>query len=332
MSIWNGNRDIKVLVFDDDPNREQSYMQMADAGDIEVVFINLKDKDTSYELKRYLNEDNDPDIIFIDHVLDKTAVESAKFMRTGKCISPILRDKWLRTPIVAVTAAKEDCIKRDGYTFYEEIFDVKDISQLDDFLRPIVTGYRMLKGVSDIDRFVELLRAPAREIKSIIHSMPDEMQDLESDSFVHEIFRWFRRIFYHYPGFLYDEKWTATTIGIDVNYLSEYSTKIETAKYEGIWADPNQPRWWKKSLYGLALKNRSNARETVQSAAARALEIRVEHHSRCFRCGKEWPETLAYTDESPILAELVPAHLECSTLHAKRHLSLSFEEPRIIIE
>ena len=321
---------ICLLIFDDDPTREADYRQMEDAGDVIVDFRNLKDKDTSVELKQRLQE-MAPDIIFVDHVLDKTTADSASFMRTGKCITPILREKWPRVPIVAVTAAKEDCIERDGYTFYEEVFDVRDISQLDDFVRPIVTGYRFLEGVSNPRAFIEFLKPPPDEIHGILQSIPDELRALETDSFAHEIYRWFRRTFYGNPGFLYDKGWTAMTMGIDETHLHRYLSVLDSARYEGIWADPNQPRWWKKTLYEIALDVRESSREPLASAACRALNVKEEDYSSCYKCGMKWPDVLAYTDES-LFAALVPAHLECSTVHPKKYLSHSFEEPRIIAD
>jgi len=148
---------IKVLILDDDPMREAAYRQMEKGGQVLVDFQCLKDKDTSIVIQE-LSEET-PDLIFVDHRLDKTSAKSANFMKTGKCVTPILREKWSSPPILGVTAAKKDCLGHDGNSFYEEVFDFCDISQLEDFVSPLVDGYLSLEGISDTARFVTLLNA-----------------------------------------------------------------------------------------------------------------------------------------------------------------------------
>lgn len=328
MSDNGGVEKIKVLVLDDDPARKFAYLQMGANEKIKVDFQCLRDADTSMVIKG-LSKDNAPDIVFVDHRLDNTS--SANFMRTGKCVTPILREKWPGSPIVGVTAAKKDCLDHDGNSFYEEVFDFADISQLEDFVLPIIDGYRSLKDISDAAKFADLLNAPEDEVESILHSVPDELRTLEADSFKHAMYRWFRRTLHGHPGFLYEKEWVAVSVGINKDNIDPFLDMFESAKYSGIWADPSQPRWWKKRLYEIALNERTSARESVQSAACRLFGVNEEKFSKCHHCGKKWPEILAFTDDS-LLAELVPAHLECSIPHPKRYLSLSFEEPRIIVD
>jgi len=329
MTDINEVKQIKVLVLDDDPMREAAYCQMEEGGEVIVDFQCLKDKDTCVVIQGL--SDETPDIIFVDHRLDKTSADSANFMKTGKCVTPILREKWFSPPIFGVTAAKKDCLEHDGNSFYEEVFDFGDISQLEDFVRPIVNGYLSLEGTSDAIKFVNLLNAPDGEVESILHSIPDELRILESDTFKHAMYRWFRRTLHSHAGFLYGKEWVAITMGINKEHIDYFIKAFESAKFSGIWADPSQPRWWKKRLYEIAIKERTSAREPIQSAACRLLSVKEEQFSKCHKCGKYWPEVLAFSDDS-LLSELVPAHLECSMPHPKRYLSHSFEEPRLIIE
>lgn len=325
-----GVKKIKVLVLDDDPAREEAYRQMEASGEIEVDFHCLKDQDTSEVIKEL--PDNDiPDIVFVDHMLDKTSADSVKFMRTGKCVTPILREKWAAPPIIGVTAAKKDCLGQDGNSFYEEVFDFGDISQLEDFVSPIVKGYRSLDDDSDAAGFIQHLNAPEGETESILHSVPDEIRTLEADSFKHAMYRWFRRTLHGHAGFLYDAEWVAMTMGINSANFNEYADEVKTSKYTGIWADPNNPRWWKKRLYELAIEGRASARDSVQYSACKRFKVKKEHFSLCHRCNEQWPEVLAFTDEGPLSA-LMPAHLKCSMPDPKRYLSHSFEEPRLVIE
>lgn len=282
---------INILILDDNPEREATYRQLEKGGDIKVDFRNLKDQDTTTVVKGLRGIDH-PDIIFLDHILDKTLPESAGFMRTGMCVSPILRDMWPRSPIVAVTAAKDNCIQHDGNSAYEEVFDFKDISQLDDFVRPLAQGYqaigKMISETSDgADRlaanFVGLLSAPEEEVESILHSIPDELRALEGASFAHAMYRWFRRILHAHPGFLYNKEWVAVTIGVNKDFFDQYAAHVERARYKGVWADPNQPRWWKKILYEIAIKNRVSARESVPSAACQLFDVDKTHYSMALR-------------------------------------------------
>jgi hypothetical protein len=325
-----GAKKIKVLVLDDDPTREEAYRQMEASGEIEVDFHCLKDQDTSKVIQG-LSDIDTPDIVFVDHMLDKTSAVSVKFMRTGKCVTPILREKWPAPPIIGVTAAKKDCLDHDGNNFYEEVFDFQDINQLEAFVLPIVNGYRSLEDVSDVAKFVDHLNAPEGEAESILHSIPDELLTLEVASFKHAMYRWFRRSLHSHPGFLYNDQWAAMTMGINNINFNVYADEFETAKYTGIWADIYAPRWWKKKLYELAIAERASARESVQAAACKRFKISEDHYSCCYKCGKPWPEVLAFTDEG-LFSALYPAHLECSMPHPKGYLSQFFEEPRMIIE
>jgi hypothetical protein len=121
------------------------------------------------------------------------------------------------------------------------------------------------------------------------------------------------------------------TMGIGLDHFDRYSTAFDEAKYTGIWCDPGEPRWWKKRLYELAIAERTSVRESVQSAACKRFKVLEEHYCICSKCGKPWPEILAFTDEG-LLADSLPTHLECSIPHPRRFVSLSFEEPRILVE
>lgn len=323
---------IKALAFDDDPDRENTKYRPMEDETLEVKFINLKGKNT---IETIANLEIKPiDIIFVDHRLDKTSADSAALIPTGKSATPLLRDKWPKTPVFGVTAARSDCIKHDGNTFYEEVFALSDISQLQDFIPHVVTGYQQLRAVissgGGATGFVALLKAPEDEDQSILHSIPDELRELDADSLAHAIYRWFRRTLHGHAGFLYNKEWAAITMGIDPIHFDNYSAAFDDAKYSGIWSDPNEPRWWKKKLYELAIADRESPRESVQSAACKHFKILEEHYCLCSKCGKPWPDILAFTDDG-LLADLVPAHIECSSPHPRRFVSLSFEEPRIII-
>lgn len=326
------NLRIRILALDDDQEREVTKYKPMEDGTLEVKFVNLKDQNT---IEIINNLEIEPtDIIFVDHRLDKTSADSAAFMPTGKSATPLLRNKWPKAPIFGVTAAKDACIKHDGNTFYEDIFALSDISLLQDYIPYVVDGYQKLRAVIPTQGevgFVELLKAPEDEIASILHSIPDELRRLDADSFSHALYRWFRRTLHGHAGFLYDKKWAAITLGINPDHFDEYAATFGSAKYAGIWSDPNEPRWWKKKLYELAIEERKSPREPVQSAACKRFNVPAEHYCHCFKCGKIWPEILAFTDDGP-LEDLVPAHLECSKPHPKRFVSLSFEEPRIIVE
>nr|WP_320050205.1 hypothetical protein [uncultured Desulfuromonas sp.] len=327
---------IKVLVFDDAPERENRY-RLLENNLVNIDFIGLKNEDTDNIIKN-IDVGIAPDIIFIDHRLDNSSHESIRLMPTGKNVTPCLRDKWANVPIFGVTAAKKDCIEQGGAIFYEDIFDFNDISQLEDFIPSVVNGYRKFRSsipmvTGDPERlsmFTDLLIAPEDEVIGILHSIPDELRSLETDNFSHAIYRWFRRMLYGHAGFLYDKDWAAVTMGINIDHFNLYLDAFDSARYSGIWGDLNDPRWWKKKLYDLAIEERTSPRESIQAAACKRFKISEQHYSYCSKCGEPWPEVLAFTDEA-ILAELVPAHLECSIPHPRRFVSLAFEEPRILI-
>ncbi len=320
---------LKVIVFDDDPAREAQYKQMEDSDTVSIDFRGLEGQDPIEILRNVVETDHD--VIFVDHRLNKTAPGSRTLIGSGKNITPLLREKWSNIPIIGVTAAKEDCIANDGSSFFEEICDIADIGTLEALSRQIISGYLALNHKADVDSFIKLLNPPEDEKEGILHCIPDAIRELASENFIHSLYRWFRRIFYNNAGYLYNDAWAAITIGIQAKYLKEYEDRLLEAKYTGIWDDNNRPRWWKQALFQLTIKNRESVRETVQFSASKEFAINPDHFSKCYKCGEDWPEILAYTDESSG-AELEPSHLECSKPHPKKnYLPYPFEEPRLII-
>lgn len=288
---------IKILILDDDPDREKTRYRPMEDGTLQIKFINLKDNDTIEVIK---NLEIEPiDIIFVDHRLDKTASESSRLIPTGKSVTPLLRNKWPKAPVFGVTAAKDDCIKQNGENFYEDVFAISDISQLQDFIPFVVDGYRKVRSAIDTHNkasgFVELLKAPADEVSIILHSIPDELWKLDADNLTHAIYRWFRRTLHEHAGFLYDKKWAAITMGISPDYFEYYSAAFNEARYVGVWSDSNNARWWKKKLYEIAIAERKSPRVSVQAAACTRFIVPEAHRSHCIKCGEVWPEILALT-------------------------------------
>ncbi len=328
----NQNTEISVIVFDDNRKGEVNFSPLTDMPDVicQLNYVSLDDKELLETVEETMGINVEPDIVLVDHVLDKTASTSQALITKGSSITPILRENWPNCAILGVTAERDDCLSETGRDAYDDVFDRQNINALARFLPNIAKGHEDARAIRSQSNLLNALKVPEKEWDVFPYALPDELRsptDMGSPKFVHDLFRWFRHTLHAVPGFLYDKRWLALTLGIEEEYINNYLDKVSDCQYSGLWCDPADLRWWKADLYEFAW----TMGKSVQESASEKIPVPDNHRSQCYKCQESWPEVMAFVDENPS-SEEYPMHLRCSTSHPHRQSLPYFEERRIILE
>jgi len=328
---------IEITIIDDLQNGAAYFSPLQNIPDYpcHVNFIGVENEDPLEKLKAAIATGPVPDIVLIDHVLDKTSGASGALLQRGGSLVPIMREHWTKCPILAITAEPSDCRKDVGSDNYEEVFDRQYLDVLARFIPSVVAGYRKATNIKTYDDLLKSIDVPETEKVAFFRALPDSLkiEDLYgSPRFVHDLYRWFREVFYEKAGFLYDAKWVALTMGVAESHFYDYAEQISSCVYNGIWADPSSSRWWKANLYSKIRSKCDNPNLSIQKAACRVFGIKDAVFSKCYSCEEIWPDTLAYMDESALSSERKAMHLHCSEPHPRRQGLPYYEEERVMLE
>ena len=320
----------KILWIDDSPSRKKQAMDLQDETSIKVEFISLKDKDLEKE-KISIRSNYKPELVIIDHVLDKT--KSTEGVRLGSTLTGFLRESWERCPFLGITAVGNiPKIDIEKYT-YDELIEGDQFSKYVRYIPNVLKGFKKSATSETIEQWIDWLEPPKKEIERIKGCMPHNVKtDINKKGFANRIYRWFRTKFYSMPGFLYDKDWVATFIGVKREAINTYLKHLNEAKYDGLFNNPDNPRWWKAKLYKVIYgncKDENAAFRSPQDVAKEVLKIEDKFSSKCPVCGKKWPDIMAYVDDSEN-ASLKQMHLGCTVAHPDYRYEPMFEEIRMM--
>jgi CheY-like chemotaxis protein len=325
---------ISIVMFDDQNERQSKAELLEEQTGFTVQFVDLQNKEVIKEVEQAIAEFTTPKMVLVDHILDKAIADSV--IHKGTSIVPLLREQWPNAPIIAVTAAYEDCVNDINSEVYEDVIPIEWFSRFVAYVPTVIGGYDELTQMPhDMDSLFSLMNVPDSETEAIRTSVPSAMKRRDGEpSFSHRVFRWFRRSFYRKPGFLLDRAWTALTVGVAKEHLSRYEDRILEAQYGGVFADPDDPRWWKARLYEYLLPDsRQRFSVSLCEAAKARLKISDSHASKCYRCGEKWPEVMGFVDESTVNETAAePLHLRCSRSDARFTSEPFYEERRVMLD
>lgn len=320
-----------VVWFDDDCSRQARSGEVENASGCKVEFRCLDNKDVYEDLRDALSQLQEPCLVLMDHLLTHEQEGPDGLVRRGSDIVPLLRGTWAHTPVVAVTGAQVSAIGSLNSESYEEIVEYDNLSGFLPMLQVVISGYRQLGQKRDIERLVELIGCPDDDLLSLRAIMPSELRESEnSPDFLHQVYRWFRREFHAYAGLLYDRDWTALLTGIAPEHFRKYEANdlIQEAGYQKLFADPEEPRWWKSLLYRKLLPDRPRRLAgDVRDAAQDILKVDSAHRSKCSVCGEDWPEVMGYPDT--VEKTQRPMHLRCSERLEGAQVRPYYEDERI---
>ncbi len=322
----------KIIWLDDNPIRKRSKKNMEEAIGADVKLIDLKVANLKDELTKLLKS-RKPDLIIIDHVLDKIGSSNDLLIRSGSTVAEILREKWLNCPIIGVTAATpvED-VDLQKKSLYEALYPFEELSMHYDSILSIAKSFQLLirRKPQNISDLLKLLKHPKDDKVRLEAVIPDDLRsDYGNQSLPISISRWIRYTLMERPGFLYDSLWTATLLGIKEKSFEKVEHFFKEAKYKGIFADESNERWWQTGIREILHKKVPMEDFKNTRVLGRKLpKIIQKDYSLCYACKEDGPEIVGYTDEK---AETrVQLHLRCSDSHPSFEKSLYFEQIRMM--
>jgi hypothetical protein len=182
--------------------------------------------------------------------------------------------------------------------------------------------------VKSATNIVGLLKPPKGERDRLIEALPENLKGERDPSMVSRLFRWVEKLIER-PGFLFDSLWAATLIGLNADGFDRAMERFKKTRYRGIFAFEKDARWWASSLVKELIEEVGLLNGEMSWNAGRRLSgINAKQYSKCYSCGNEYPETVAYVDE--VSVDRKPMHLQCTVLHPRYKRELYFEDIRMM--
>ena len=320
----------KILWVDDNDDRDSMASTLGDATNSIVDFVSVNDKDLEKEVAR-LREKQTPDLVILDHVLDKTSSE--QWAKLGSTLAAFFRETWPQCPIVGVTSAPRIEEIDIELCLYDDLFEYEQFTKYINYVPNIINGFKKCSSITSISQLIDSIAVHKDEAEQLKSCMPHSIKTgLEKQGFVSRFYHWFRKKFYERPGFLYDKNWLATLIGVKNEVVDSYLPRLTSALYRGVFVDPDQPRWWKAEVQEIILKEcdiKEVASSSFQHIANKVLDVKTDDVSTCYACKANWPEIYAFVDETPG-ASRHQMHLRCTLAHSLYSYEPMFEEVRVM--
>lgn len=315
MTVW----------IDDDDRRVDA------AKEIDAKFIEVKGKDIAPIVIGLLVGDF-PDMVVLDHVLDKTTSTNPIFSK-GSTIAEAVKEKWPDCPVIGVTNADIEGIDLRTQRAYDDLFAFENFSQHTEQIKAIRSGFADTRRLGDItiEKMVGLLLPPEDEIKRLLTALPTDLKKSPSDlSVISMFYSWVAKLFDR-PGFLYDELWAATFLGLKLEGFAKVLGIVTDAEYVGVFGYKAATRWWSDKLMSLLYAaSPPEGAEMSWTVGRRLNGIIPEDYSDCFVCGGPYPETVAFLDAAS--NDRRQAHISCTILHPRYERELYFEDIRMMFE
>lgn len=313
-----------IVWIDDNPGRART------AVDLGAKFINVQHKDLAQKIQEFLTGPQPP-LVMLDHVLDNTSTKNPVF-QTGSTIAEAIKEKWPACPVVGVTNV-DNVPDIDVRTkrIYDALLPFQDFSQYIDRIDAIKKGFAFVARTKarTAGKLVQLLKPPADEVERLVAALPDDLKKSFRDpSVASRLYRWIEGLMDR-PGFLYNELWAATFLGLTELGFQKVAGRFKNAKYSGVFTRDDDPRWWSSRLSELLYRQCSPKPQEMSWHTGRHLRgIKRDHFSRCYVCKEEFPETVAFIDEKSV--EQHAMHLKCTVLDPRYKRELYFEDIRMM--
>ena len=319
------------LWIDDDQSRAKDFDTLKKRLNVDGKFKNVTGENVSAVLDKILSEPKFKyDLVLIDHYLNCAAITSIK---TGSTAAEYIREQKSDCPIIGVTAAeKVTAIDFHKKSIYEDLFEVSSISDHYNSILSIAKSYRTLvkKRPQSNDDLIKLLKVPNDVIERLTIIIPEDVKRHYKDqSLLINISKWIRHELMSKPGFLYDSLWSATLLGLQEESFNKVKQLFEKAKYKGLFSDESNERWWQSQVRQILYAKIPDDKSAFPWQLGHKLpKINKKDHSVCHVCGKEFPQTVGYTDET--CKTRAPMHLECSSIHPNFEITLYYDDIRIM--
>lgn len=318
---------MKFVWIDDNTARKEEAENLSANLQVEVEFIDVDNTKIEDKLIELVKKEV-PDLVLMDHSLDRTISET---YRTGSTVASFLREHWKNCPIVSCTGVEFNDIDIRHKSAYEGIYPINRISENYESIYSVAFGFHVLREnyPKEIADLFQLLDCPIGECDKLHKILPKEIKkNFNDNSLLIEIYRWCNNILFERPGFLYDELWSATYLGLNEDGFNRVKEKFNDAKYDGIFKDNSKPRWWKGKLLEI-LSELVDGIGLPWIIGRNLVENDDKYFSKCFASGEDFPETVAAEDTTPG-AEWYPMKLKNTEPHTNYEEMLFFDELRIM--
>jgi len=314
----------RIVWIDDDPRRKRT------ADDLDAKFIDVRGESLPGKVEELLNGPQ-PALVILDHILDNTTTENRLFQR-GSTIAEAVKEKWPSCPVVGVTNVDNvQGIDLRTQGTYDALFPFQDFRKCIDRIHAIRRGFALVTRTKakTARKLVQLLKPPQDEVDRLLLALPDDLKEFSKDASVaSRLYRWANRLVER-PGFLFDHLWSATFLGLTEVGFDTVASHFEKAKYEGVFRNDEDLRWWSSRLTELLYKRcRPAAEEMSWQTGRRLSSVEEAHFSRCYVCRAPYPETVAYLDAKS--DDRKAMHLKCTVAHPHHKRELYFEDIRMM--
>jgi len=259
-----------------------------------------------------------------------------KGFKKGSTAAEVIREDWPTCPIVCVTGVKLTDIDSHKESLYEEVIEFHNISDRYKTILSIAASFQRMKKSPPQDKegFIRLLGTPEDDKERLRAVIPKELKDNDfysDDSLLLSISKWVRKTLIARPGFLYDRMWVATLAGIKETSFFKVEEIFKPAMYKGIFAEEGNERWWQSKIRGIIFSRFPENDSIYPWELGRLLPgVDETDFSKCFYSKEDYPESVAYTDESA--QTRAPMRLRYTVPHPGFEKSLFFEEIRMMAE
>lgn len=319
---------MKFYWIDDTNDREKDAILLEKAIGTKIEFIGLEGKNTNESIHELLTEIKvQPNLIILDHSLDKAISET---LRKGSTVAYIIRDKWPSIPIISFTGVDIKNVDSRQKEAYENMFAASKISNYYSKVKSLAEGIQLLntKRPKEPKDLISFLIPPANQIENISKILPDNLKfNMERSDYALNVYNWMENVFLDRPGFLYNSYWAATLTGVNLKGWEIIEPQFEDAKYKGVFENKDKPLWWKDEI--IEILNSNIDEVGLPWELGRSLISGDELYSSCYCSGEDFPETVAYVDDS-VNAECHPMRMKYTSLHPRYESMLFMEDLRIM--
>jgi hypothetical protein len=314
----------KIIWIDDNPDRQST------ARDLGAAFVDVKNQDLGPVLE-FMLKGPAPQLVIIDHVLDKAGRNTQQILRKGSTIAEGLKERWPACAVVGVTNDDNlGGIDLRTKGTYDELFPFQEFRRCFDRISGIAEGFGLLeKKRPRPQALVKLLKPPDDEVERLVDALSEDLKTRSQDASVaSRVYRWVGRLM-NRAGFLYDALWSATLLGLNESGFAKVCDTFEAAKYCGLFTRPDDARWWSAALSTKLYKLCPPQPGELSWHVGRRLPgVKKVHFSVCYRCKEAYPEIVAYLDEAT--EEQHAMHLRCTVPHPRHKRELFFEDIRMM--
>lgn len=321
------SKKLDIIWIDDLPDRKDASDNLAEAINARANFISVKGEDLNTKLKEVLSG-SQPDLLIIDHKLENVK----GIFETGSTMVEFIREQWPECPIICMTGVEKNQLVSRSFSTYDAVFEIEDIGDSYFQVSAIAQSFRKLRTdrPTTTEEFIKLLKAPSDDRIKLESILPHEVKTgFDTNGYILHASNWIRHILIARPGFLYDRLWTATLLGLKEKSFKKVESVFEKAKYTGLFANETDERWWKSDILRILNNKVDELGLPWEKGRKLSAELRSTDFSKCHVSKKEFPETVAFVDETDHASQ-VPVRLQDSIPHPAFESLLYFEELRMI--